>query len=318
MSIYNNYVLTPRNTVEYSAFRGVTDFTKIGQFDQFETGYPWLAVLGIPNFLRGLAKEPENNTFKRALAQFTHALEYEFRGLSGLPDMTADTMEITDGINSQRLINKVTRETSATVSMPYYEKNGALFTKLSEYYLSGIKDPISQAKTYHGLIRAGKMLPGPENEIFTFLYWVTDNTMLRVQKAFLLANSQLTKAETSIYDATRGDMSNKEISLEFNTYVITGYEVDMAAYTLLQDITGVQVVTPDGVQAPSNFTDLHTENQKLDNYAPAALDSTVDTFHYGIFNKDDEVHSNSTLVGAIGRAKQYSHENPHNYDAANL
>lgn len=317
MGIFNNYVVTPRTTVEYSAFRGITDFTKIGQFDQYETGYPWLAVLGVPEFLRVLKNDSNNVLFARAMDQFTYALEHEFRGLSGLPDTTAETMEITDGINTQRLINKVVRETSVTVSMPYWEKNGGLFTKVSEYYLTGIKDPLSQAKTYHGLIRSGKLLPGPENEIFTFLYWTTDNTMLRVQKAFLLANAQLTKAETSMYDATRGEMSNKEINLEFNAYAITGEEVDMAAYTILQDITGVKVDQV-SVQKPENFHDLANATE----YKKAALDSTSPNFHYGIFGgkttsgTEDLVHKNKALADAADRAKNYSWVDPEQLHAA--
>ena len=36
--ILNNYSIRPRNLTQYTAFRGVTDFTQIGQFAQFETG----------------------------------------------------------------------------------------------------------------------------------------------------------------------------------------------------------------------------------------------------------------------------------------
>lgn len=318
MGIFNNYVITPRTTVEYSAFRGFTDFTKIGQFDQYETGYPWLAVLGVPEFLEKLKTQDGNDGFKRAMDQFTYALEHEFRGLSGLPDTTAETMEITDGINSQKLINKVVRETSVTITMPYWEKNGGLFTKVSEYYLTGIKDPLSQAKTYHGLIRSGQMLPGPENEIFTFLYWTTDNTMLRVQRAFLLANAQLTKAETSMYDATRGEMSNKEVGLEFNAYAISGEEVDKAAYSILQDITGVEVDRT-GVVAPSIFHDLDITDDKGNDatYKKAALDSSSSDFHYGIFGgkttsgDEDTIHKNDALVHAVTRANtKYTWEDP--------
>ena len=74
------------------------------------------------------------------------------------------------------------------------------------------RNKMSQAKTYHGLIKNGLMEPGPENEVFTMMYYVTDNTMLRLEKAFLLANCQfqLTKAETSIYNSQKGDINNKE------------------------------------------------------------------------------------------------------------
>lgn len=242
--ILNNYTIKPRNLTQYTAFRGVTDFTQIGQFAQYERGYSFLSVLQMPKFMTKLADSDAD--IKDMVVSFQHMLEFEFRGLEGLPDLQADTLTITDGINEQRLINKVTEDTSATVSMQYFEKTGSLITKFSDYYLTGIKDPKSQAKTYHGLIKNGQLAPGPENEVFTMLYYVTDSTMLRLEKAYLLCNCQLTKAERSMYNGTRGDIgSNQEMSIEFNCYPISGYEVDKAAKKLLEDINGV---TWDGSQ----------------------------------------------------------------------
>ena len=170
--IINNYSLKPRNITQYTAFRGVTDFTQIGQFAQFETGYSFLSVLQMPEFMVKLGEQ--NADIKSLVNSFKHMLEYEFRGLDGLPDIQGDTYEITDGINTQRLINKVTFDTAATVSSSYFEKTGGLITKFTELYLTGIKDKMSQAKTYHGLIKNNILSPGPENEVFTMLYYVTD------------------------------------------------------------------------------------------------------------------------------------------------
>ena len=144
--IFNNYTVTPRNLTQYTAYRGVTDFSQIGQFNQYESGYQFLSVLQRPTFLE------KNASMDQMCKNFRHMLEFEFRGLDGLPDLQSDTFEITDGINTQRMINRVSMETSVTVTMEYFEKAGGLITKFSEYYLTGIKDPKTQAKTYHGLI----------------------------------------------------------------------------------------------------------------------------------------------------------------------
>ena len=250
--ILNNFTIKPRNLTQYNAFRGVTDFTQIGQFAQYERGYSFLSVLQMPKFMTELAKADED--IKDMVTAFQHMLEFEFRGLEGLPDLNADTLTITDGINEQRLVNKVTEDTSATVTMQYFEKTGSLITKFSDYYLTGIKDPKSQAKTYHGLIKNGVLAPGPENEVFTMLYYVTDSTMLRLEKAYLLCNCQLTKAERSMYNGTRSDIgSNMEMSVEFNCYPIHGYEVDKAAKKLLEDINGVTWDGSQGQMADSAF-----------------------------------------------------------------
>lgn len=283
--ILNNYTIRPKNLTQYTAFRGVTDFTQIGQFAQFETGYSFLSVISMPPYLQKLADLYPNDVGVM-INSFKHMLEYEFRGLDGLPDIQGDTYEITDGVNTQRLINKVTRDTATTVSSSYFEKSGSLITRFSEYYLTGLKDPMSQAKTYHGLIKNNLMEPSPENEVFTLLYYVTDNTMLRLEKAVLLANCQLNKAETSIYNSQKGDINNKEMSIEFNCFPIYGYEVDKAAKTLLQDITGVKVTS-------DNST---TEYKVITEDNVAALDSA--DYTYGIMDKNSAAKID-TLVNAI-------------------
>lgn len=242
--ILNDYTVKPKNLTQYTAFRGVTDFSQIGQFNQYETGYSFLSVIQMPRFMTELAKYDED--YSSLVTNIQHILEYEFRGLTGLSDITGETFEITDGLNTQNIINKVSSDTSITVSMSFFEKLGSPITKFAELYLTGIKDRISQAKTYHGLIKYDKLEPGYENEVFTFMYYVTDNTMLRLERAYLLANCQLTKAETSMYDTTKGDISNKELTLEFNCFPIWGMEVDKAAKTLLEDITGVTANTTSG------------------------------------------------------------------------
>lgn len=283
--VFNDYTVTPRDLTKYTAYRGVTDFSQIGQFNQFESGYQFLSVLSLPTFMVKLGDK--NAKIAQMNKSFVHMLEYEFRGLDGLPDLTADTFEITDGINTQRMINKVSRETSVTISSQYFEKSGSLITKWSEYYLTGIKDPMSQAKTYHGLIAddSVNITPGLENEVFTMLYYVTDNTMLRLERAVLLANCQLTKAETSMYNGSRDNISNKEMTIEWNCFPIMGTQVDKAAKSLLHDITGVAVSTTND-----------TVSYKQDKVGTATLDSS--DYSYGIM-KDGQPEANVDLVNAM-------------------
>lgn len=284
--LINNWTKKPRNLTQYTAFRGVTDFTQIGQFNQFETGYSFLSVLEMPKFMTMLGKN--SAAIGNLVNSFQHMLEYEFRGLSGLPDITGETFEITDGINTQNIINKVSSDTAVTVSMNYFEKSGGLITKFAEYYLTGIKDRMTQAKHYHGLIKHGLLEPGYENEIFTMMYYVTDNTMLRLEKAYLLCNCQLNKAETSMYDSQKGEYGNKEMTIEFNCFPVWGYEVDKAAKVLLEDITGVSVDIKNGV---ADYTvDTTTD--------VAALDSN--DYLFGIMDEDSP-DAVGTLVDAIAR-----------------
>ena len=243
--ILNEYVKKPVNLTEYTAFRGVTDFTQIGQFSQFETGYSFLALISMPKFITMLAQQG-NEYVKNLIDLFQHTLEYEFRSLDGLPDIGSENATITNGIQEINMINKVTEDSAITITMPYFEKTGAPITKFCEYYLTGIKDKRTQAKTYHGLIPNGLMNADYENEVFTLMYMVTDNTYLELEKSVLLTNCQITKCE-NIYNSTKGEIGNKEISIEMQCFPVTGAAVDKAAKKLLQSITGVKVTHSNGI-----------------------------------------------------------------------
>lgn len=283
--ILNDYIVKPKNLTQYTALRGVVDFSQIGQFDQFETGYSFLSVIGMPRFIT----DSDDSDVQEMASSFKHMLEYEFRGLTGLPNITSNTFTITDGANEQQMINDVVMETSVELTANYFERRGSLITRFVEYYLTGIKDPKSKAKTYHGLIKSGKLEPSLENEVFTFLYYVTDNTYLRLEKAYLLANVQITQAETSMYDSEKGQIQNKEIGINFRCFPITGYQVDRAAKTLLEDITGVTVNYKDKVADYSEFDTGHT---------PAALDSA--NYTYGIMDrKAPATAQNAILTDAL-------------------
>ena len=289
-TILNENTIQPRNLTQYTAFRGVTDFTNIGQFAQYESGYCFLSVIQTPEFMNVLAAKYDD--IKNLQQSFVHMLEYEFRGLDGLPDMQADTMEITDGNNTARLVNKVTWDTSTTVSMNYFEKTGQLIGKYTEYYLTGIKDRMSQAKTYHGAIRNGMINPGPENEVFTLLYYVTDSTMLSLERAVLLCNCQLNQSPLSNLNAQKGTYDNKEVTIEFNCFPVISNRVDKAAAALLRDITGVRVNN-----AAPNSSDRYNDTVDKDKInGKAALDST--SYKYGIMNSNskDYLQTLSSLI----------------------
>jgi hypothetical protein len=211
---------------------GVTDFGDLYQFNRYESGYSFFKVIEIPKFLSKLAEK--DTAVKTLLQNYVHALEYEFRGLDGLDNITSETTEITDGISSVNVISKVVQQSQATVSLRYFEKSGSLFTKVHTMFLKGIKDPRSLFKTYHGLIESGDITePGYDQEVFTFLYFVTDNTATQIEKAFLLVCGQPTKADYDMYNSEKGTIEAKEITIEFNCFPIEGIDVNKDAKDIL-------------------------------------------------------------------------------------
>ena len=122
------------------------------------------------------------------------------------------------------------------------------------------------------------------------MYYATDNTMLRLERAVLLANCQLTKAESSMYNGSRDNISNKEMTIEFNAYPIWGYQVDKAANYLLKNITGVNVGVENGNVMYKGY-DSSVKNR-------AALDSA--DYVYGIMDTKSAAKID-TLTDAIAK-----------------
>lgn len=216
--------MTPKDVTKYMLSRGVVDYSALEQFNNYETGYGFLFVLEIPQFLKKLRLE--NDEYDALINNYTHVLEYDFRGLSGFEDISVDTSELNDGINNINVITRVNMQAGSQFSMRYYERSGSLMTKVHELFLRGVKDPRTQVKRYNGLLKTGGQTSvleaGYENEVFQFLYINTDNTARKIEKAYLIVAAQPQSAETSMYEYTKGDIGWRELNVQFSGYPITG------------------------------------------------------------------------------------------------
>ena len=247
---------TPRELLNYNLMRGVTDFSNLEQWDLYEKGYPFLCVVSIPQFLKDLAEQDEN--VRVIVNNYVHILENDFRGIDNIDNITGETGEITNGIRSINVINKVMKPTNSNFNLNYYERSGSILTKAHELYLTGIKDPDTQVKHYHGLIDAwvykgvrtvAGMDPGPHQECFSFMYFVTDNTMTKIERAFLIAACQPTTANYSdLYTGNKGEIAWGDLSLSFNGFFINNDYVYQKAHDMLlamrnpENITGTRIV----------------------------------------------------------------------------
>lgn len=249
---------TPRDILKYNLMRGVTDFSNLEQYDLYEKGYPFLCVVSIPDFLADL-RDKDPNGVGLIIDNYVHILENDFRGIDNIDNITGEANgEITNGIRSIQLINKVTKPSNSNFTMSYYERSGSILTKAHELYLTGIKDPDTQVKHYHGLIddwvfhgiptSSGKD-PGPHRECFSFMYFMTDNTMTKIERAFLIAACQPQAAPFSeLYTGNKGDISNPELGLSFNGFFINNDYVYQKAHDMLlamrnpANLTGTRII----------------------------------------------------------------------------
>lgn len=221
-----------KDVTTYRLMRGVPDFGSLVQFNPYETGYAAFIVCGMPKFIEALARQ--NGDYNKLVQNWKHIIEYEFKSFDGLEAMSADTITLGDDLNSINVISKVNLQSASEFTLTYDEKSGSPLTKFAKLYLTGIKDPRTQVKTYHGLIHNGLIEPGFENEVFTFLFIATDNTMRDVESAYLLIGCQLNSADLDMYNYTKGDIAKREVNVKFSGYPIQSVEIDNAAKAMLE------------------------------------------------------------------------------------
>ena len=272
-STFNTYSKRPRSVAEYTMMRGVTDFTNAAQFNAYLKGYQHLVVISVPEYLKVLGSNG-NADAQKLLDLFCYILEYEFKGLDGIEDITVDNIEFTDGISTMNSMGKVTQQSASEITMSFTEKSGSVITKFIDMYIRGVRDPRTQAKTYHGLIKNGILAAGFENEVFNLMYIVTDETMLGLEKAYLLCNAWPNKVPSSIYNGTKGEIEKVDIEVTMQCFVIDGEEVDARALKMLAYLNEADAVKNmmrinDGFSKNARDTvdgfNNHSENQiKLD------------------------------------------------------
>ena len=284
-----------KDVTSYRLMRGVPDFGSLVQFNPYETGYAAFIICQMPKFIDVLAKY--NSDYNKLIKNWAHIVEYEFKSFDGLEDLSADTIQLGDDLNSINVINKVNMQSASEFSLTYDEKSGSPLTKFARLYLTGIKDPRTQVKTYHGLIHNNILEPGFENEVFTFLFIAADNTMRKVEYATLIIGGQLNSADTSMYNYSKGDISKKEVTVKFSGYPIIGTKIDAAAQDMLTfllseqagarriwvnsddyDYTGIDLIgkTLTNYGADSSYATVNATNPNADYTADSFYNDTND------------------------------------------
>ena len=273
-----------KDVTTYRLMRGVPDFGSLVQFNPYETGYAAFIICQMPKFMEMLAKY--DASYNKIVSNWAHIIEYEFKSFDGLDNITADTQQLGDDLNNIDVITKVNMQAASEFSLTYDEKSGSPLTKFAKLYLTGIKDPRTQVKTYHGLIHSGKMEPGFENEVFTFLFITTDNTMRDVEAAYLLIGCQLKQAETNIYNYTKGDIAKRDITVTFSGYPVQSTYINKAAkamldYLLSSDAGARQIIVNSDEY---NYTGSESIGKTLERYGADTTGLTTSAVQYSTDN----------------------------------
>lgn len=262
-----------KDVTTYKLMRGVPDFGSLVQFNPYETGYAAFIICQMPRFIELLAKN--NASYEKLMKNWAHIIEYEFKSFDGLEAMSADTISLGDDLNNINVISRVNMQSASEFSLTYDEKSGSPLTKFAKLYLSGIKDPRTQVKSYHGLVHSGLLEPGFENEVFTFLFIATDNTMREVEAAYLLIGCQLNSADLDMYNYTKGDINKREVTVKFSGYPIQGSYVDAAAKDMIRFLLSADAGARQIIINSNDFkyTGIEQITKTLQNYGATSQDT---------------------------------------------
>lgn len=229
---FTDYTKKPVTAAQYSMMRGVTDFTNAEQLNMFEKGHGMIIVIDKPKYLEMIAES--DTDVRNLLNNFCNILEYEFKGLDGIEDISAEDLVYNDGISELHGVGKVNEQSASEITMRFTEKSGSTITKFVKYYLNGVRDSRTQTKHYHGLIAQGKLALGFENEVFNLLYLVTDASGLGLEAAYLLANAWPNSAKTgTLYNIEKGNIESAEIDVTFKCFVLQNEEINKRAVKML-------------------------------------------------------------------------------------
>ena len=274
-------------------FRGIFDPSNHPMFKRYESGYCIFLMLDIPVMLQKLATIEEGEItkiqYKKEYGDLINAyirtIEREFRKLDGLDNLSSEAAEYSGNNEvSVKAITKTIEATQVTITLPYLEPYGAVISRVHELFLRGIDDPIvGHAKYYNGLIQDGILAPSFKNEVFKFLYIVTDNTGLNLERAYYIFNAQPTTSYMGeLYNTGRGETEFKEINYEFNCNVLSNKVVQNRAKTILQAITGYVYDPVKGYFSRVSRPLFDTEYSAFDNYR-----ASTDTGYMGPLNQGD-------------------------------
>lgn len=235
--------------VDANIFRGIMklDDKNINQFQQKITGYGFFFwTKSPPMFDKG------NPELWRSFKNWTEKGATTFDGFTSL---TLDTTEVTGGFNAKPIILPVvSKEDQNNFSMQIWEPKGSLTRSATEWWISGISDPETALRHYHGLIESGELESKPSNHTAECIYIQTDETGMGIEAAYFFANVYPTSIDKSDSNLSAGDHTYVQLTLEFACRKYQSEYINTVATDIIKNywkIEHYQEFKPENLKADS-------------------------------------------------------------------
>ena len=144
-SLQSNIKNSSRDLTRYSLFLGGLNVKAkaLEQYNPLKTGYTRIFVVQMPKFM--------NKILPIATKNFKHMIEYGFKSIDGIQNLTMEYEAITGGYAGRSFeIPTILKDETNAITIKLQEMSGSPVREYIEMWLSGISDPHTGLCHYHG------------------------------------------------------------------------------------------------------------------------------------------------------------------------
>ena len=233
-SLQSNIKNNNKDLTKYSLFLGGLNVKAkaLEQYNPLKTGYTRIFVVQMPKFM--------NRILPIASKNFKHMIEYGFKSIDGIQNLTMEYEAITGGYAGRSFeIPTILKDETNAITIKLQEMSGSPVREYIEMWLSGISDPHTGLCHYHGALdkdsatgNAG-MEAIQANQVAEMIYVSTDNTGREIEFACLLSNMIPKVVKRDHYNYESGTHNAVEYDVEFTCTMYTSPDVNEVAKLLL-------------------------------------------------------------------------------------
>ena len=233
-SLQSNIKNNNKDLTKYSLFLGGLNVKAkaLEQYNPLKTGYTRIFVVQMPKFM--------NRILPLASKNFKHMIEYGFKSIDGIQNLTMEYEAITGGYAGRSFeIPTILKDETNAITIKVQEMSGSPVREYIEMWLSGISDPHTGLCHYHGALDkdAATGNAGMEaiqaNQVAEMIYVSTDNTGREIEFACLLSNMIPKVVKRDHYNYESGTHNAVEYDVEFTCTMYTSPDVNNVAKLLL-------------------------------------------------------------------------------------
>ena len=233
-SLQSNIKNNNKDLTKYSLFLGGLNVKAkaLEQYNPLKTGYTRIFVVQMPKFM--------NRILPLASKNFKHMLEYGFKTIEGIQNLTMEYEAITGGYAGRSFeIPTILKDETNAITIKLQEMSGSPVREYIEMWLSGISDPHTGLCHYHGALDkdAATGNAGMEaiqaNQVAEMIYVSTDHTGREIEFACLLSNMIPKVVKRDHYNYESGTHNAVEYDVEFTCTMYTSPDVNNVAKLLL-------------------------------------------------------------------------------------